>query len=1077
MTSAITYRLTLLMRKALKIGGTVILTMVILILAIFVVAVYVVDDQFYLGIVQEAVKDSTGHTLDIKGQLAVERSLRPGLVANEVRLVNEGVQPPAEIATVKHFRFRIDLLPLLQGDLRFVVVLEQPQIRLDVDGTGRRNWQSVEVKPAPTDQVVKDGGFNLDIGHVEIFDGLVAYRDARDDSSVDVKIKNFELHHDRAEGLATVGFLGSYQGEDYSVHGSMRDPAEDKPLQAELVIDGYDANGASAVQGARTVLQLTATGTVSRPEQEPAFDLAVDGRLQNLTRLAENLGLKAGEWAQLGPVSTRARLQLQHGVYHVKDIDAALEHKGLAMTATGDALRLNRDPDINLQLSVNTEDVTQLTQFKQVVPLDLLAGGGTVSAEARLVGADGRYRLEDLQAHLDQEDLQLNLRGLVTNLEQEFAAELEGSLKVAQLMSLSRFSDLVPNYLPGAGTATAEFKVTVADGIIRLYDLDTTLTTDGLTLVATGAMSELGDSNELDLELSATAETLSKLSQIPALSQAPFPDLGPAKASGRLRGSRASYRVDNLHASLTTEDLELTAAGTVSELGDQPQARLDVTARIKDLSRIPEIIGLEMSLPPVGPIEAKGVIESSKGKYQIQQLNALWEQPGVRATLTGNATSLWEAPELAMQLELQADSLDALSVLTQQELPEFGPVSLKSKLALDPHQYRMSELDVQLGSSDLSGEVSLMREETPPRLTAALSSRLLDLDELLVGTPQPEVEGEEAEDNQATTDSQTTEASDSVNPDEVEPWLPTEPLNLSWLHAWNVRVDAQLDRMVESGDFFDDVEAQVRLEDGMLHIPVTRVKLQDGQLSLTASIDARQSPPSFYYLNEAKDIDIGNVLDLSEGVVTGGKINGTVELQSSGRSPAEILSGLSGKVLLQMGSARIVEGLLAGVSGDLLGGMLRGISQGSDEQPYTEYECGVFGIDIKDGIVTMKRSLALQSERFNVGGSGQVDLNKGTIHLDMRPRARKGLGISAAMLTGGFKISGKLGAPEAGLSMKGLLESYLLGSTAALLVVTPGGAAAGAALALRGVWDRIRSGAFSCKNTLKRIERRNSRTP
>ena len=108
------------MRKALKIGGTLVLTMVMLLLTIIAIAVYVVDDRIYLEIVREAVKDSIGHTLDIHGQFEVERSLHLGLVASDARLTNDGVEQLAQIATVNQLRSRIELLPLLKGDLRFV---------------------------------------------------------------------------------------------------------------------------------------------------------------------------------------------------------------------------------------------------------------------------------------------------------------------------------------------------------------------------------------------------------------------------------------------------------------------------------------------------------------------------------------------------------------------------------------------------------------------------------------------------------------------------------------------------------------------------------------------------------------------------------------------------------------------------------------------------------------------------------------------------------------------------------------------------------------------------------------------
>jgi hypothetical protein len=698
-------------------------------------------------------------------------------------------------------------------------------------------------------------------------------------------------------------------------------------------------------------------------------------------------------------------------------------------------------------------------------------GGGKMNAGARLVGADGSYRLEGLQLQLDQKDLQLSLHGLVTNLEGIPLAELEGSLKVVRLRSLSRFPDIPAKYLPWAASAAAEFRVSVAHGRVNFPDLYAKLEADGLSLVVRGSMSELGKSNKLDLELNGTADALSKLSQVPAFSTWSFPKIGPIKVGGRWRGGRGSYRIDKLHTSLSTKNLELKAAGTVSKLGDQPQVRLDATTRIRDLSRVPKILGLEMSLPPVGPIRAKGVVESSKGEYQISQLNARWQLPGLRASVIGAVSNLLADPKLDMQMDIRADTLDALSVLSQQKLPEIGPVTLKSKLIADTKTYRMNGLNAQLGSSDISGQASLSREEDTPRLTAIVSSRLLNLDELM--SIPTDVEAEKPKEKLTNSDSQVSATSSSSSTDvEKGPWLSTEPLDLSWLKTWNGLIDAKYDRMVLDGNTLNDVEVQVQLENGKLRIPVTRWRLRDGQASSTADIDVRQSPPTFYYRHEVKDIDIGYFLELPEEVIIGGKLSGITKLQSSGWSLAEILSGLNGKVLQKMGQARIVKSGLDLVSRDL-GGMLRSISQDSDDQPYTEYECGVLGIDIKDGIATIDRSIALQSKRFNVGGRGQVDFKKGTLRLEMRPRARKGLGISASTFTGGFKISGKLNAAQAGLSMKGLLESYLLSSAAAsLLVMTPGGqVATGTLLVARGIWDRMTAGTFSCENTLKRIER------
>ena len=130
------------------------------------------------------------------------------------------------------------------------------------------------------------------------------------------------------------------------------------------------------------------------------------------------------------------------------------------------------------------------------------------------------------------------------------------------------------------------------------------------------------------------------------------------------------------------------------------------------------------------------------------------------------------------------------------------------------------------------------------------------------------------------------------------------------------------------------------------------------------------------------------------------------------------------------------------------------------------------GVTIKDGKLRANNTIALESKRFDIGGGGTINLHKETVDIEIRPRAKKGLGISLATITGGFRISGKLSAPSAGLSLKGLFESYLKSSTAVLLLAQGAAAVAtSAVVVVRGLWDRVTSSRFSCKNTLRRFEK------
>ncbi len=95
----------------------------------------------------------------------------------------------------------------------------------------------------------------------------------------------------------------------------------------------------------------------------------------------------------------------------------------------------------------------------------------------------------------------------------------------------------------------------------------------------------------------------------------------------------------------------------------------------------------------------------------------------------------------------------------------------------------------------------------------------------------------------------------------------------------------------------------------------------------------------------------------------------------------------------------------------------------------------------------------MESEKFNVGGDGYVDLRKETIGLVIRPKAKTGLGLSVGTLLGGFSVGGTLSSPKVQLNTAGVAVT----------------ATVGAVLHLLDDWVTVDD--FSCANTLKRIRK------
>ena len=163
--------------------------------------------------------------------------------------------------------------------------------------------------------------------------------------------------------------------------------------------------------------------------------------------------------------------------------------------------------------------------------------------------------------------------------------------------------------------------------------------------------------------------------------------------------------------------------------------------------------------------------------------------------------------------------------------------------------------------------------------------------------------------------------------------------------------------------------------------------------------------------------------------------------------------------------------------------MLRGITRRPEEEPSSNYECGVLGIEVEKGQARVNKSFTMQAKDYNLAGKGEIDLNTGVVDLVVYPKARKGLGLSVSTLAGGFKIKGHIAAPNFGVGGGGLITAMITG-----YALTPTAAYASAAnpatatifvtgLFAKGIFDRLTASNFTCKNTLKRIERQRSYKP
>jgi len=181
----------------------------LVILAAVVIALF--DWNLLRGPIEREVGRATGRSFTINGDLQVELSLRPRIVANDVTLGNAPWSRDPVMAGAKVLAFRVDLLDLLVGKLSFPeITLSQPRLVLEVSRSGESNWHFAA---ADNDRPLAIPSVDL----LAIDEGTLTYRNAREGTDMSFELKTLAPGVAEPFGLELQG-KGRYKGQPSTLH-------------------------------------------------------------------------------------------------------------------------------------------------------------------------------------------------------------------------------------------------------------------------------------------------------------------------------------------------------------------------------------------------------------------------------------------------------------------------------------------------------------------------------------------------------------------------------------------------------------------------------------------------------------------------------------------------------------------------------------------------------------------------------------------------------------------------------------------------------------------------------------------
>ena len=120
--------------------------------------VYLVPMDVYRDQIEQAAERATGRDLNINGGLSLSLYPTIGIKAESVTFANAQGGKGEFMATMDSLVVGLELFPLISGDLRVrELVLTKPVIHLEVDKSGKPNWDFGGASSAPAPEQAGGG--------------------------------------------------------------------------------------------------------------------------------------------------------------------------------------------------------------------------------------------------------------------------------------------------------------------------------------------------------------------------------------------------------------------------------------------------------------------------------------------------------------------------------------------------------------------------------------------------------------------------------------------------------------------------------------------------------------------------------------------------------------------------------------------------------------------------------------------------------------------------------------------------------------------------------------------------------
>ena len=371
-----------------------------------------------------------------------------------------------------------------------------------------------------------------------------------------------------------------------------------------------------------------------------------------------------------------------------------------------------------------------------------------------------------------------------------------------------------------------------------------------------------------------------------------------------------------------------------------------------------------------------------------------------RIELAGTLTDPLNLGALDLRLKLAGNSLANLYPLTGVTLPDSPPYATDGHLSAKLREpggavFRYQGFNGKIGNSDIHGDLAYVASTPRPKLSGALVSNQLLMDDLapLIGAD-------------SNAEQKARGAASKPPPTKV---LPVEEFRTERWAVMDADVEFTGKRIVHSAELpFTDLYTHLILDAGQLRLEPLRFGVAGGKLDAQIRLDDRATPLQGRARLTARNFKLKQLFPTFEPMKTSfGELNGDADIAGTGNSVAALLGSANGDLKMLINDGAISRELME-LAGLNVGNYVVGKIFGDKE---VKINCAAADVGIKTGLATT-RLFVFDTENAIIYIDGTANMASEQLDLTISPESK---GLRLFSLRSPLYVRGPFIKPAAGV--------------------------------------------------------------